>query len=266
MKNFNKNLFTALFALIVTVFCFSCANQKRTVYFSGERDSSVIANSTPPETFIQPNDILSISVNSLNPAATLIFNTPNISSVAATGSAGGTVQTPGYLVNVHGYIQFPVLGDIKVSGLTTDQLRVQLVHSLVDKKLLVDPIVMVRQLNFKVSVLGEVAHPTVINVPSEKISLLEALGLAGDITIYGRKDNVLIIREENGVKKIKRLNLNDDELFTSQYYYLKSNDIVYVEANKDKVASTSRSTQVLPIVLSGLSLIAIIVQGLIYKH
>jgi len=125
---------------------------------------------------------------------------------------------------------------------------------------------MVRQLNFKVSVLGEVAHPTVINVPSEKISLLEALGLAGDITIYGRKDNVLIIREENGVKKIKRLNLNDDELFTSQYYYLKSNDIVYVEANKDKVASTSRTTQVLPIVLSGLSLIAIIVQGLIYKH
>ena len=266
MKNFDKNFLNTFFLLIISVFYFSCANQRRTVYFSGERDSSVIANSTPPQTYIQPDDILSISVNSLNPAATLIFNTPNISQVAATGSAGGTVQTPGYLVNVHGYIQFPVLGDIKVSGLTTDELRVQLVKSLVDKKLLVDPIVMVRQLNFKVSVLGEVAHPTVINVPSEKISLLEALGLAGDITIYGRKDNVLIIREENGVKKIKRLNLNDDELFTSQYYYLKSNDIVYVEANKDKVASTSRSTQILPIVLSGLSLLAIIVQGIVYKH
>ena len=137
---------------------------------------------------------------------------------------------------------------------------------LVDQKLLVDPIVMVRQLNFKVSVLGEVGHPNVINVPSEKISLLEALGLAGDITIYGRKDNVMVIREENGIKKIKHLDLNSDELFTSQYYYLKSNDIVLVAANKNKVASVSRSNQVLPVVFSALSLIVIAVGAIVYKH
>jgi len=152
-----------------------------------------------------------------------------------------------------------------VSSLTTDQIQNELAQTLVDKKLLADCIVMVRQLNFRVSVLGEVAHPTVVSVPSEKISLLEALGMAGDITIYGRKDNVMVIREENGVKKLKRINLNTDELFTSQYYYLKSNDIVYVEANKAKVASASRSNFILPIVVSALSFAAIIIDRLVTK-
>lgn len=266
MKNLNKNLYLLLCIALSSVLFFSCASQKQTVYFSNEGDSATVVNTTPPQTYIQPNDILSISISSLNPSATLIFNTPNTTYVAGTSATGGTVQTPGYLVNVDGFIQFPVLGDLKVSGMTTNQLRKLLSQSLIDKKLLLDPIVMVRQLNFKVSVLGEVAHPTVVNVPSEKISLLEALGLAGDITIYGRKDNVLIIREENGIKKIKRINLNGGDLFKSQYYYLKSNDIVYVEANKDKVASTSRTTQILPIVLAGLSLLAIIIQGLVYKR
>jgi polysaccharide export outer membrane protein len=266
MKKINKSFSGPFLLLLCTLLVCSCASTRPAVYFADEPDSATVRNLTPPKTYIQPNDILSISVSSINPQATLIFNSPNIQSVAATGSAGGTLQTPGYLVNPEGYIQFPVLGDIKVSGLTTDDIRKQISQSLVEKKLLIDPIVMVRQLNFKVSVLGEVGHPTVINVPSEKISLLEALGLAGDITIYGRKDNVLIIREEGGVKKIKHIDLNSDELFTSPYYYLKSNDIVLVSANKNKIASTSRSNQILPIVFSALSLVAIVIEGLVYKH
>jgi len=118
-------------------------------------------------------------------------------------------------------------------------------------------------LNFKVTVLGEVTKPSVISVTNEKITLLEALGLAGDISIYGKKDQVMVIREENGTKNIKYLNLNSSELFTSPYYYLKSNDIVYVEPSKAKVGSSTRSTQLLPIILSGLSFIAIIVDHLI---
>jgi polysaccharide export outer membrane protein len=118
---------------------------------------------------------------------------------------------------------------------------------------LVDPIVTVRHLNFKVTVLGEVGNPTMINVPSQKINILEALGLAGDITVYGKRNNVMVIREENGRKTFQRLNLNKSDIFNSPYYQLHSNDIVYVEPNKAKISGSSRITQLLPIILSGLS-------------
>jgi polysaccharide export outer membrane protein len=129
---------------------------------------------------------------------------------------------------------------------------------------LVDPIVSVRFLNFKVTVLGEVQRPTVVDVPDEKISLLEALGLAGDITIYGKRDNVMVIREENNQKIIKRLNLNSSEIFNSPYYYLKANDIVYVEANKARIATSTRTTQLLPIFLTALSFIAIMLDRILF--
>src|SRR6185436_4696019 len=133
----------------------------------------------------------------------------------------------------------------------------------IDKKILLDPIITIRFVNFRVTVLGEVNNPTVVTVPNEKISFLEALGLAGDMTIYAKRTNVMIIRESNDVKIIKRLNLNTDELFTSPYYYLQSNDIVYVEPNKAKVASVSGGMQWAPIVMSGLSLVLIAATQLI---
>jgi polysaccharide export outer membrane protein len=124
---------------------------------------------------------------------------------------------------------------------------------------LVDPIVNISFLNYRVTVLGEVGRPTVISVANEKISLLEALGLAGDLTIYARRDNVLLIREENNKKIIRRINLNTDEIFKSPYYYLKTNDVVYVEPNKSKVANTGRAQVLLPVLFSALSLVTIIV-------
>ncbi|MEJ7556678.1 MAG: polysaccharide biosynthesis/export family protein [Pedobacter sp.] len=237
----------------------SCTSSRKSVYFIDQKDAVLKANNLSTKNIIQPNDILSIAVTSLNNASTEVFNKPNNSFVSTSSVTGANLQSPGYLVNDEGNIQFPVLGSMKITGLTTNELRVKLTKELLDRKLLVDPIVIVRQLNFKVSVLGEVSKPSVVNVPNEKISLLEALGLAGDITIYGRKDNVMVIREEDGVKKIKRLNLNSSEIFSSEYYYLKSNDIVYVEANKAKVASSTRSSTIIPIVLSALSFGAIII-------
>lgn len=237
----------------------SCASSRKTVYFNEQRDAILKSANLPSRNVIQANDLLSIAVTSLNPAATEIFNKPNNSYVSSTGLGGINISSPGYLVNNDGVIQFPVLGDLKIGGLTTNELRLKITNELLSRKLLVDPIVIVRQLNFKVSVLGEVSRPSVVNVPSEKISLLEALGLAGDITIYGRKDNVMVIREEDGVKKIKRINLNTSEIFESDYYYLKSNDIVYVEANKAKIAGSTRTSQLLPIILSALSFGAIII-------
>jgi polysaccharide export outer membrane protein len=113
--------------------------------------------------------------------------------------------------------------------------------------------------NYKVTVLGEVNKPSVIPVPNEKITLLEAIGFAGDLTLFAKRDNVLLIREEQGKKTIKRLNLSSSEIFNSPYYYLKSDDVVYVEANKAKVASTSSTRLWLPVLFSGLSLTAIVI-------
>jgi len=263
--NFKKKLVETLSAICLLLLVSSCADLRKTQYFADQNDAVIRSKNIAPQTLLQPSDLLSINVSSLNPAATAIFNTPNVTNVTATTATGSSLQAPGYLVNPDGMIQFPLIGDIKVTGKTTNQLRLELTQQLVDRKLLVDPVVVVRQLNFKVSVLGEVGHPTVISVPSEKISLLEALGLAGDITIYGRKDDVMIIREENDQKVIKRLDLNTKELFSSPYYYLKSNDIVYVEANKAKVNNSSQSTQTLPIILSALSFLAIMVGVLAKK-
>src|SRR5690349_4799991 len=236
--------------LIVLLASASCVNTKKAVYFSDQKSGSFDAP-VIPKLVIANNDLLSISVSSLNPEASAVFNSPNNAPASNTST---TAAATGYLVDGDGNIQFPFLGAVKAAGLTKDELKDKLTKDLVDKKLLVDPIITIRFLNFKVTVLGEVAHPTVVTVPSERISLLEALGLAGDLTIYAKRDNVLIIRDEDGKKVTHRLDLNSTEVFNSPYYYLKSNDVVYVEPSKAKVATTSRATQWIPIVLSVLSL------------
>jgi polysaccharide export outer membrane protein len=248
-----------LWVALPLLLCISCVNTRKAVYFANQQDEVLLSTITVPETIIQPNDLLSINVSSLNPDASAVFNLPNTTSVMIASYTGSPISASGYLVNSEGNIQFPILGTIKAAGLTQNQLRLQIVKSLTDKKLLLDPIVSIRHLNFRVTVLGEVGNPTVITVANEKITLLEALGLAGDITIYGRKDNVLVIREEAGQKTIKRIDLNTTQLFTSPYYYLKSNDIVYVEPGKAKVAGSSRLSQSLPIIFGALSFAAIVV-------
>jgi polysaccharide export outer membrane protein len=153
---------------------------------------------------------------------------------------------------------------MEAAGLTKTKLNVNILRKLVDQELLIDPIISIRFLNYKITVIGEVARPTVVNVPSEKITLLEALGLAGDLTIYAKRENVMVIREENGKKIIKRLDLNSTELLTSPYYYLKSNDIVYVEPNKGRVASASLARQWLPVIISFLTLVVVSIDRLAY--
>ncbi|HEU0064349.1 MAG TPA: polysaccharide biosynthesis/export family protein [Flavisolibacter sp.] len=216
------------------------------------------------EPVIQKNDLLSISVSSINLEATQVFNVPNNNAVVGTNSSiintGYANQAVGYLVNQNGYIQFPVLGEIRAVGLTKKGLTEKISKALIDQKLLVSPIVNIRYLNYRITVLGEVGKPMVINVPNERISLLEALGLAGDITIYGKKDNVLVVRETEGKKIVQRINLNSPNLFDSPFYYLQSNDVVYVEPNKARANSSSTVHQWLPYVISGLTLIVVTFQ------
>jgi polysaccharide export outer membrane protein len=247
-------VFAGVFVLVS-----SCVDSKKAIYFNNIGNTSIRPPIADLEPVIQKSDLLSIYVSSLNPEATVVFNTPNMQAPTSTTSAVTTTGSIGYLVSQEGNIQFPVLGSLKAAGLTKKQLTELISKSLVDKKLLVDPIVTVSFLNYRVTVLGEVGRPTVITVANEKISLLEALGLAGDLTIYAKRDNVLLIREENGEKIIRRINLNTQEIFTSPYYYLKTNDVVYVEPNKSKVANSGRAQFLLPIVFSALSFVTIVV-------
>ncbi|MGC3947785.1 MAG: polysaccharide biosynthesis/export family protein [Chryseolinea sp.] len=256
--SFGMNLPVIVCLMALALLNMSCGNSKQAVYFNSIGDSNLTPAVSDLEPVIRSNDILSITVSSLNPEASSVFNKPIAPASTTTPSATTTTQANGYLVDLEGFIEFPILGRIKAAGLKKHELKKQLTTILLDKKLLVDPIVDIRYLNFRVSVMGEVANPTVVTVPSEKISLLEALALAGDLTIYARRDNVMLIREEPGQRMIRRIDLNSSSLFTSPYYYLKSNDIIYAEPNKSKVASTSRLTQWLPVIFSFLSLAIIV--------
>lgn len=256
----------AIFAYLF--FLTSCVDYQKALYFNNVQDTSFSAVGSDVQPLIQKSDLLSITVSSLNPEATMIFNGLSGSggSTAVNTATGvppiittvGSGQTQGYLVSQDGTIQFPVLGSISAAGLTKKQLTDKIAQALIEKKLLIDPIVNIRFLNFKVTVLGEVARPAVINVTNEKISILEAIGLAGDLTVFAKRENVLLLREENGKKETKRINLNSSQILTSPYYYLKSNDIIYVEPNKARVSAASSTRQNLPIVLSALSFITII--------
>ncbi|WP_346320429.1 polysaccharide biosynthesis/export family protein [Chitinophaga sp. YIM B06452] len=264
---------TVVFVALAALFA-SCVNTKQAAYFNNLNDTTLAAVKVDFEPVIQKNDILQINISAANPQEAMMYNLPNTYSPGATTTATGNVSVApaggnpaaGYLVNQQGTIELPVLGAIKADGLTKTALTDTIRRQLVDRKLLVDPVVSIRFLNYRVTVLGEVARPTVVNVSSEKISILEALGMAGDITIYGKKENVLLIREQDGVRTTRRLNLNDAGMLGSPYFYLKPNDIVYVEPSRAKVATTSKANTVVPIVLSALSLVVILVDRLIVNN
>ncbi len=250
--NFNFYSFFMLFMLMLLLT--SCVNMKKITYFNELEDSKFEVKGENLEPVLQENDLLSISVSSLNPEAAEIFNVSNVSATQTSTATGTTNQASGYLIDSEGYIRFPLLGKIKAGGKTKKALREEITSRLIDRKLLLEPIVDIRYLNYKVSVLGEVGRPSVLTIPNEKVTFLEALGLAGDLTIYAKRNDILLIRDEEGVKTLTRIDLTKDELFKSPYYYLKSNDIIYVEPNKSKVASTSRTMQWLPVIISVLSL------------
>ncbi len=257
------NILSKITILVLTMTSLSsCVNTKYATYFNNTNDTTILNSISNNIPLIQRKDILSISISSLNTEASYVFNTTNSFVSTNTSASGSNTQSSGYLVDENGFIQLPMLGNIKAENLTKAQLKDNITNMILDKKLLVDPIVNIRHLNYEVTVIGEVGHPTVITVPNEKITMLKALGLAGDITIYGKKENVLLIREKAGVKEVKHLNLNNKDFLYSPYYNLQPNDIVYVESNKNKLASVSRGTQLVPVFLSALSVGIILVSRL----
>ena len=253
-----KSVLIPALGLLIMSLGTSCLNYEKALYFKDLESGTMRTNNVAPAPVIQANDILSVVVSSLNPEATEIYNQPNNIAYNAVNPSGNLTQGVGYLVKNDGNIQLPGLGNIVAAGLTIDQLEKKLMAEFESRKLLTQPIVIVRFLNFRVTVLGEVGHPTVISVPNDKISILEAIGLAGDLTIYARRDNILLIREEDGAKIHVRLDIGSKNLFNSKYYYLKSGDVIYVEPGKAKVASAGRGQQITPIILASVTLVAIV--------
>ena len=246
---------------LLLFFLGGCASQKNISYIQDvKRDySQTIAQDY--DVRINSDDLISIMVNSKDPELVQMFNLPMVSyQFTASGYVGGTQRMLGYLVDNNGNINFPQLGEINVLGLTRFELSERISKELRDKGLVNDAVVTVQFLNFKVSVMGEVARPGTFDVDSDRITLLDALSKAGDLTIYGRRDNVKIIREVNGERTVAIVDLRSKNLMNSPYYYLKQNDIVYVEPNKARAGqreiNQNRSVSIFASILSVLASLA----------
>lgn len=210
------------------VLLFSCASKKDMIYYQDIDTLTAQEKSPSYEIKIQPDDLLMISVSAEDPEIAKAFSL-NISSEITAGASAGSV----YLVDANGFIDFPTLGKMKVSGLSRTE-----VLQLLDGKLsqyIKKPIVSLRITNFKVSVQGEVLAPGTFPVASERITLIEALTMAKDLTVYGKRKNILIIREIDGVKTFNRVDITSASFMNSPFYYLAQNDVVYVEPNQNKI-------------------------------
>ena len=234
-----KLLFTLL---LPTLLVSSCVTHEELLNFNqGEAFSlSPVDITNLPQLQIQLDDLLSIRVKALELSAVEPFN---LDPVGANNFNANVTMRPliGYLVTREGTIEFPMLGTIQVAGLTTDELRDSLKVKLAP--FLNAPVITVRFLNFRITVLGEVTNPNTFLVGNERITILDALGQAGDITPYGNRTNVLVIREQNGQRQTARLNLQDRNIFESPFFYLQQNDVVYVEPLKARTASIRDQSQ-----------------------
>lgn len=259
-------------SMLVAICLASCTSNKTTLpYFT---DIATVKEGTIPGSdympVIQPNDELYIGVWSVSPAATSAYNLPFTNP--ATRDELSTATSPRsqtYVVDTKGDINMPVLGIVHVEGLSTEQLQQELTRRIsADVK---DPVVTVRLLNFNIVVAGEVKDPKRIPINENRITILDALAMAGDLTEYGERSNVLVIREENGERKFAHVDLNSSDLLTSPYYYLQQNDYVYVAPNSIRQANSKYNQNnafklsVISTVVSAASVIASLVIALTIK-
>lgn len=242
--------------LCLIAFLASCSAPKEVLYLqdiASIKEENIDKNY---EVIIHKDDLLAILVNSKDPELALPFN---MSVVTYQIGAQTTAQQRllGYLVDQNGDIDFPILGKIHVEGLTRMQVTELIKQKLMSEDLIKDPIVTVQFLNFKVSVMGEVTRPGTFDISGDRITLLEALSMAGDLTIYGRRDRVAVIREKDGKRRILYHDLRSSDIFQSPCYYLQQNDIVYVEPNKAKTGqSRINSNNSVGVWLSAVSVLA----------
>lgn len=267
-----KSLLTFfLYLLLASIIFPSCATKRNLVYFSNLPDSTMykeaIENQVQPK--IEPGDALAIKVTTLNPQSNILYSSGSVplmgngdnsaqSAGLPTGVNNSATLSNGYIVGKDGTINFPLLGSVSLEGLTIEQAQARLTEliSKTDKGVIVNISIQ----NYKVTVIGEVTRPGTFTIPNDKVNVLEALGMAGDMTPYAVRGNVLVIRETDGQRTMERLNLNDKAVFKSPFFYLKQNDVVYVQPDNKLKAdqADTRYIRLIPIITATISALAII--------
>lgn len=231
-----KKLLISFIVFTVILLMVGCGSSKKVAYLQNIDSISLAASKGLYDAKIMPKDELTILVQTTDPLTSEPFNLRQ----PANAGGGGQNRIVGYLVDNDGMITFPIVGKIHVAGLTKTECE-DLIKSKIQPYLarIENPLVSVRMSSYRITVIGEVNAPGIIPVSTEKINIMEALAQAGDMTVYGKRDNILLIREDKTGEKHKvRLNINDANIINSPYYYLQQNDIVYVEPHKIKARNT----------------------------
>jgi polysaccharide export outer membrane protein len=256
------NKINILYLLLLLILTSSCSTYKNIPYFQDLNHSTPtqeqITNYSPLT--IQPADILGINVNSRNPESSIAFNY-NLNRINGNNFDNSTDNpVTGYLVDEKGEIELPLIGVLKVSGITTSQLKEKMRPVLL--KYYKDPTVSIRIINFKVAVYGDVLKPDIYTLQNEKTTITQAIALAGDLNITAKRKNIILVREIDGVRNYLPIDLTSKKIFQSPYYYLKNNDEIYVQPDRTKYATVDRGYRTATLVLSGLSIIAIVLSNL----
>ena len=238
-KTYMNRLYILLISCMLLV---GCNSTKEVAYLQNLDINKQESISASKGITIQPKDVLSIIVSCKDAELAAMFNLPVVSyqtNSEIVSSTGGTQQLLGYAVDENGEIKLPVLGKMKVAGMTRWEVQEKIKSELKSRELLKDMVVTVEFRNFKISILGEVKNPGSYSIEGDKVNVLEAISMAGDLTIYGLRDQVYVIREEGGERTVYRLNLKSAEVFQSPAYYLKQNDVVYVQPNKVRAGESN---------------------------
>lgn len=225
----------------IMVFNLSCISKKDIVYFQNDEIENYKSSNDYKLRF-KPDDLLQITISSEDLLSVQPFNLPVVAYTTVKNGMFGQPQLQSYLIDSEGFIQFPVLGKIRVGGLTRSEVISQLERKL-DPDYVRNPIININIINFKVTIQGDVGRPGTFTVPNERLSVFDAIGLAGDLNITAKRDNIVVVREQNDEKIKCYLDLKSNKVFSSPCYYLQQNDIVYVEPNNAKVRDASFSRQ-----------------------
>lgn len=269
-----KNISCFIILAFSVLLASSCKTYENVPYFKDFADTAkpeLLQTINFKNPLIQPDDVLSITIQTIDNDVTALLNSGNSATgisgsvpVQGTAATGSPQAANGYLVDKEGKVELPFVGKVKVSGLTTEEAKEEIRKQV--NNYFNEPVINVRFANYKITVLGEVAKPSSYIVPNEKVNIFDALGMAGDMTIFGQRENVLLIRDSLNYKKLIRLDLNSKDIVSSPYFFLQPNDIVYVEPNKGKVASLDAyRNREITIIASGISLLTVIFVRILFK-
>lgn len=251
-----KKLCGLILTGILITSLFSCATRDEVVYFQPSEDIAGVQNAMDYEPVIEENDVLRINVSSRDDVLIKPFQTNFNSSGGGGGGGSQNLSLTGYLVNPEGYIQFPVLGEVMAKGKTRSELEQELQSQIRD--MVTDAVVSVRIVNFKITVLGEVNNPGRVEVTDGRITLPQLIADAGDISYGGKRENILVVRQKDGVKSYGRVDLTSADVFNNPYYYLKQNDIVYVEPTYKTVKSAGFITSYTGLISIGTTILSLV--------